>query len=73
MPLFPYFQVMKAEYDDPIIKKAMWGVIDVCAESVLLTPDDVLRHVSLDILTKFSTRDSLNVMREKHLYDFMIR
>ena len=51
----------------------MWGVIDVCAESVLLTPDDVLRHVSLDILTKFSTRDSLNVMKEKHLYDFMIR
>ena len=66
-------QASKVEFEDVKILEAMWNVIDVCAESVLQTPDEILRYVRLDLLTLFLARDSLTVLKEKHLYDFMIR
>ena len=67
------FQALRAEYEDHKILEAIWSEIDVCAESVLQTPDEVLRDVSLEVLTMFLARDSLTVLKEKHLYDFMTR
>ena len=66
-------QALKVEFEDHKILEAMWNVIDVCTESVLQTPDEVLRHVRLDLLTVFLARDSLTVLKEKQLYDFMNR
>ena len=70
---FGYFQALKAEYEDARILEAIWNVVDVCIGSVLQTPDKVLRGVTLDVLTVLLARDSLTVLEEKHLYDFMIR
>ena len=67
------FQALKPEYEDHILLDAIWNVIDVCAERVLQTPDEVLRDVSLNVLAVFLARDSLTLSKEKNLYDFMIR
>ena len=61
------------EYEDQKILDAIWNVIDVCTVSVVKTPDEVLRDVSLDVVTVFLARDSLMVPNELHLYDFLTR
>ena len=70
---YGYFQALKIEYEDQKILDAIWNVIDVCTESVVKTPDEVLRDVSLDVVTVFLARDSLMVPNELHLYDFLTR
>ena len=66
------FQALKVEYEDQKIIEVIWREIDLSAESVLQFPDEVLRDVSIDLLTVFLARDSLTVLEEKNVYDFAI-
>ena len=66
-------QALKVEYEDQKIQEALWSEIDLRAESVLQTPDDILRNVNLDVLNTFLARDTLTILKERDLYDFMIR